>query len=57
MVWNPYTNGLMILSSLLHKVEDSQRFLRAVFKCCTENTVVHINVPNADSIHRLLAKN
>lgn len=46
----------IILSSLLHEVEEPERLLRAIYGVCSDDTVVHINVPNADSIHRLLAK-
>lgn len=51
-------NGLdyIILSSLLHEVEDPEGLLKSVYEICGEQTVVHINVPNANSIHRLLAK-
>ena len=46
---------MIICSSLLHEVEFPDKFLGAVSKVCNENTVVHINVPNANSLHRLLA--
>lgn len=45
----------IILSSLLHELDDPQKMLKAILELCGENTVVHINVPNADSIHRLIA--
>jgi hypothetical protein len=44
----------IILSSVLHLVEDYNRFLNKVKKLCHEDTVVHINVPNAQSFHRIL---
>lgn len=44
----------VILSALLHEVENPVRFLRAVHSLCNRNTVVHVNVPNANSFHRLL---
>lgn len=44
----------IILSSLLHEVENPSRFLESVIPLCAENTVIHINVPNANSFHRLL---
>lgn len=31
--------------------------LNNILKVCSEKTVVHINVPNARSFHRILAKN
>lgn len=46
----------MVVSSLLHELDEPHEFLEAVRKLCSENTVVHINVPNAKSIHRLMAK-
>lgn len=45
----------IIVSSLLHEVDDPVKLLQAVASCCGEETVVHINVPNANSIHRILA--
>lgn len=47
---------MIICSSLLHEVDRPQELLDAIRNICTENTVVHINVPNANSFHRLLAK-
>lgn len=46
----------IILSSLLHEVEEPEKLLQAVSCVCSEKTTVHINVPNANSLHRLLAK-
>lgn len=45
---------LILLSSLLHEVDDPQKLLACVRARCAENTTVHVNVPNARSIHRLL---
>ena len=45
----------IVLSSLLHEVEHPDRLLAAVLDLCGENTVVHVDVPNALSFHRLLA--
>ncbi len=45
----------IVLSSLLHEVSDSKRLLDAMARLCSPITVVHINVPNARSFHRLLA--
>lgn len=47
---------VIIVSSLLHELEFPEKFLRCVWELCSEQTVVHINVPNANSIHRLLAE-
>ncbi len=46
----------IIISSLLHELDEPHVFLAAVKRLCSENTVVHINVPNAKSVHRLLAQ-
>lgn len=46
----------IIVSSLLHEVEYPEKLLRALYTICSEETVIHINVPNANSIHRLLAQ-
>ena len=44
----------IVLSALLHEVEQPINFLRLVHSLCSKETVVHINVPNANSFHRLL---
>lgn len=46
---------MVICSSLLHEVEFPDKVLGAISKVCNDDTVVHINVPNANSLHRLLA--
>lgn len=46
---------LIIVSSLLHEVESPQTLLKAVRKLCSDKTIVHVNVPNAKSLHRLIA--
>jgi SAM-dependent methyltransferase len=45
----------IILSSLLHEVPNPARLLQAVRGLCGPQSVVHINVPNVFSFHRLLA--
>lgn len=45
----------VILSSVLHEVPDPCKVLQAVYQICSLETVVHINVPNAYSFHRILA--
>lgn len=47
--------SLIVVSSLLHEVDEPQRLLEQVNKLCSKDTVVHINVPNAKSLHRLIA--
>ena len=46
---------MIVVSSLLHEVPDAQALLAAVRGFCGPATVVHVNVPNARSLHRLLA--
>ncbi len=45
---------MIICSGLLHEVEDPERLVKALVECSEKDTVVHINVPNANSFHRLL---
>lgn len=48
----------IVCSGMLHEVEHADIFLGGgVAEICTKDTVVHINVPNANSFHRILAKN
>jgi 2-polyprenyl-3-methyl-5-hydroxy-6-metoxy-1,4-benzoquinol methylase len=46
---------LIILSSVLHEVVDKISFISNLKLLCNKDTLVYINVPNAKSIHRLLA--
>ena len=46
---------LIVASCVLHEVPDAQAMLAAIAALCDQNTVVHINVPNAMSLHRVLA--
>ncbi len=46
----------IICSSLLHEIENTKEMLNDIVHCCNKNTIVHINVPNAYSMHRLLAQ-
>lgn len=46
---------LILLSSLLHEVPDPAAILQGAKALCHAGTVVHVNVPNARSMHRLLA--
>ncbi len=45
---------MIVCSSLLHEVMDPVKLLKAIGMVCNKDTVVHINVPNAYSLHRLL---
>jgi len=46
----------IVCSSLLHEVTDESNFLFVLKDIAKEATVIHINVPNALSLHRLIAK-
>lgn len=46
---------LILLSSLLHEVPDVEAFMLSAKALCSAETLVHVNVPNAKSMHRLLA--
>jgi 2-polyprenyl-3-methyl-5-hydroxy-6-metoxy-1,4-benzoquinol methylase len=45
----------ILLAGLLHEVERPEDIVAAVRPLCREDTVVHVIVPNARSIHRVLA--
>jgi len=49
----PY--DMVIASCVLHEVEDAAAFLAGLRRQCAAATVLHVNVPNARSLHRLLA--
>jgi len=46
---------LIVASSLLHEVPEPRQLLASIHALCTADTVVHLNVPNVRSFHRLLA--
>lgn len=45
---------LIVCSSLLHEVPEPDKLLKAIRAVCNDKTIVHINVPNMYSMHRLL---
>lgn len=47
---------VIICSSLLHELENPSTMVSDIEKLCDQDTLVHVNVPNANSFHRLLAK-
>jgi SAM-dependent methyltransferase len=49
------TFDMVVASCLLHEVPDPQRLLAAARRLCAVGGVVHVNVPSARSLHRLLA--
>jgi SAM-dependent methyltransferase len=46
---------MVVLSCLLHEVPDPQRLLATARSFCSAGSVLHVNVPSAHSLHRLLA--
>lgn len=54
---NSKSYDMVICSSLLHEVQEPQVMLKGIFSLCSGETIVHINVPNAKSFHRVLARN
>jgi SAM-dependent methyltransferase len=45
----------IVVSSLLHEIQDPETLLASALSLCTEDTTLHVYVPNARSFHRLLA--
>lgn len=45
----------IVCSGLLHEVEEPKDLLYAIKDNMNDDTIVHINVPNAESFHRILA--
>lgn len=48
--------SFIICSGLLHEIENPELLLKNIFDLCDKETIIHINVPNAKSFHRILAK-
>ena len=47
---------MVIAGSVLHEIENAAQFIAAIRNVCHATSVLHMNVPNAFSIHRILAK-
>ena len=45
----------IIISSLLHELKNNLEILKKISHLCHKETIVHINVPNKKSLHRILA--
>ncbi len=45
----------IIISSLLHEIPNLQPFFNKMIHIADRETIIHINVPNSESFHRLLA--
>lgn len=48
---------IIIISGLLHMIDDLSVFLKRIIKLSKIDTIVYLNVPNANSLHRLVARN
>ena len=46
----------IICSGLLHEVPDANELCSSITTIMNKSTVLHVNVPNSNSLHRLLAK-
>ncbi len=44
----------IIASGMLHLIKDRDLVLAKIHSLCHEDTLIHINVPNAESFHRIL---
>lgn len=44
----------IIVSSLIHEIEDLENFLQTLARIANPETTIHVNVPNSKSLHRLL---
>ncbi len=51
-----FNPDIILCSSLLHEIENPQKMLEDIAKISCERTLIHINVPNANSFHRVLAR-
>ncbi len=47
---------MIICSSLLHELENPKQMLDSIRRVSSANTIIHVNVPNAMSLHRIFAK-
>lgn len=45
----------IIISSLLHEIPNLKPFIDKLVQIADKDTIIHINVPNSESFHRLLA--
>lgn len=55
LVPDEFRYDMVILSCVLHEARDPMAMLSAVRGLCGPETLLHVNVPNARSLHRLLA--
>lgn len=53
---NLFNFDLIIVSSLIHEITELSKFMETIVGLANKTTIVHFNVPNAHSFHRLLAQ-
>ena len=46
---------IIVASSVLHEVQEPRQMLRVIHSIAGEETLIHLNVPNMKSFHRVLA--
>ncbi len=51
----PFRPDFIILSGLLHELENPEKMLQVIHEIADKDTMIHINVPNALSLHNRLA--
>lgn len=64
VIGHPFASGdcdrqcydAIVCSGLLHELENPEEMLRDIYTVSKVDTVIHINVPNANSFHRILAR-
>jgi ubiquinone/menaquinone biosynthesis C-methylase UbiE len=54
-VLDSFEFDFIIVSALLHEIMDISSFLQCIKSISTASTIIHFNVPNVKSFHRLLA--
>lgn len=54
-VLNEENFDFIICSGLLHELEKPSEILQGCYRLADSGTILHINVPNAKSLHRILA--
>ncbi len=51
-----YSFDFIIISCLLHELENAQLFIEKIHQIIGPETMIHVDVPNAHSFHRILAR-
>lgn len=51
-----YSFDYVVISSLLHELENPDALMEGLCSIAKDNTTIHVNVPNAYSLHRIIAR-